>query len=219
VRTILFASDLTEDEARLALSICDDNEQDVLNRLSGKGARKFRNMLKPASRDVVNCIEGSGSISEEDLDHFDLLENIIFPYRLPSTPTTIISLGSYHKSTAAWWSNPGSLYHHPIPINYKAMRVEKNRTFIMSIDEDPETGNPRFTVTDQATNATFVGSTPTKPWTTICISYKGSRSTSLIIKARDLFYRKANHFFLQIKQRVFRDHCTSDSLILRCNNY
>ncbi|CAI2173069.1 2238_t:CDS:2 [Funneliformis geosporum] len=179
VKTILFASDLTEDEARLALSICDDNEQDVLNRLSGKNARKFRNMLKPASHDVANCIEESNSISEEDSDHFDLLENITFPYRLLSTPTTILSLGSYHKSTAAWWSNPGSLYHHPIPINYKAMRVEKNRTFIMSINEDPETGNPRFTVTDQATNATFVGSTPTKPWTTICISYKGSRTTRI----------------------------------------
>jgi len=196
VRTILFASDLTEDEARLALSICDDNEQDVLNRLSGKGARKFRNMLKPASRDVVNCIEGSGSISEEDLDHFDLLENIIFPYRLPSTPTTIISLGSYHKSTAAWWSNPGSLYHHPIPINYKAMRVEKNRSFIMSIDEDPESGNPRFIVTDQTTNATFVGNTPTKPWTTICISYKGSRSTSLIFSLKHVTHLLTQKFYV-----------------------
>ncbi|CAB4399263.1 hypothetical protein RhiirA5_471087 [Rhizophagus irregularis] len=177
VKTILFASDLTEDEARLALSICNDNEQDVLNRLSGKGAQKFRNMLKPASRDTAECIE-SGS-EDENLDPVDPLESITFPYRLPSTPTTIISLGSYHKSTAAWWSNPGSLYHHPIPINYKAMRVEKNRSFIMSIDEDPETGNPRFIVTDQTTNATFVGNTPTKPWTTICISYKGSRTTRI----------------------------------------
>ena len=103
--------------------------------------------------------------------------DIKFPLNLLSTATTVISIGTYHKSPA-WWSNPGSLYHHPIPINYKAMRVEKNRSFIMSIDEDPGTGNPRFIVTDQTTNATFVGNTPTKPWTTICISYKGSRSMS-----------------------------------------
>src|SRR5947207_13445432 len=129
VKTVLSASDLAEDEALLPLPVCSDNEQGV-NGLSGKDAQIFSNILKPASQDAAECIESG---SDEDQNHVDPLENITFPYSLQSTSTTIISLGSYHKSTAAWWSNPASSYHHPIPINYKAIHVVKNRTFIMSI--------------------------------------------------------------------------------------
>ncbi|CAJ0759345.1 17064_t:CDS:2 [Entrophospora sp. SA101] len=152
------SSQKAKEEARLALSICNYNEQEVLNKLFGKNGNQFRKLLKPASQDID---------SNKHIDQY-----------LPSTTTTVISIGTYHKSPT-WWSNPGSLYHHPIPINYKATRIEWNKIFEMTIEEDQNTGNPLFRVTAKGTNSTFIGSTPTKPWTSVCVSYKKSRATRI----------------------------------------
>ncbi|CAJ0646402.1 9830_t:CDS:2 [Entrophospora sp. SA101] len=214
IQAILFASDLVEEEARLALSICNYNEQEVLNKLFGKNGNQFRKLLKPASQDIDSnkhidqCAElqindhnedendnNNNNIDYDDVDvdnerdfdssDFDSIDENIsslnyikFPLDLPSTTTTVISIGTYHKSPT-WWSNPGSLYHHPIPINYKATRIEWNKIFEMTIEEDQNTGNPLFRVTAKGTNSTFIGSTPTKPWTSVCVSYKKSRATRI----------------------------------------
>ncbi|KAF0478868.1 hypothetical protein F8M41_023931 [Gigaspora margarita] len=204
IQTIMFASDLKEEEARLALSLCHDNEHEVLNKLAGKGARGFRSLLQPAS-----CIssekyieEGYSSPSAHSAEEFDSLDEIEVPFTLPSTRTTVISLGCYHKSPS-WWSSPGSLYHHPIPINYKAKRTESNNTYIMSIEEDLTTGNPLFRVTNQSTKQSFTGSSPTKPWTMVCVSHSSSRATRI---SGPLFFGFSDPLLQQLLTKMVKEN-------------
>ncbi|CAG8543248.1 3777_t:CDS:2, partial [Scutellospora calospora] len=207
IQTIMFASDLTEEKARLALSLCHDDEHEVLNKLAGKSARGFRNLLQPASYipDEKYIEEGYSSPSTPSTptaEEFESLDQIDVPFTLPSTRTTVIALGCYHKSPS-WWSSPGSLYHHPIPINYKAKRIESNTTYIMSIEEDPTTGNPLFRVTNQSTKQSFTGSSPTKPWTMVCVSHSSSRATRI---SGPLFFGFSDPLLQQLFTKMVKEN-------------
>ena len=109
-----------------------------------------------------------------------LPENVDFaaPFTLRSIGTTIFELGSVHRGEWAqnYWSNRGCKYHHAYPVGYRATKDIFDRTYEMRIDAGP-TG-PIFSVRDLTSGRLFKGTSPTKPWTDVCIAHKTGQRIS-----------------------------------------
>jgi len=100
------------------------------------------------------------------------------PFTLKSIGTTILELGAVHRGEWAqlYWSNRGCLHHHAYPVGYRATKDMFGRTYEMCI-EAGATG-PVFSVRDLLTGRLFSGTSPTKPWTDVCIAQKTGQRIS-----------------------------------------
>ncbi|KAL4857760.1 hypothetical protein ACK3TF_002179 [Chlorella vulgaris] len=100
------------------------------------------------------------------------------PFSLRSIGVTVWELGQVHRGTWAqrYWSSPGCLFHHAYPVGYRATKVQFGRTYEMAIEEGA--AGPLFKVTDQQSGVVFTGSSPTKPWTEICIAHRTGQRIS-----------------------------------------
>ena len=97
---------------------------------------------------------------------------IAAPFTLRSIGVTVHALGDVHRGAFAgrYWSSPGCLFHHAYPVGYVATKHHFGQPWRMTI-EAGEVG-PVFRVTNERTNRTFAGPSPTKPWTAVCESIK-----------------------------------------------
>ena len=97
---------------------------------------------------------------------------IAAPFTLRSIGVTVHALGDVHRGAFAgrYWSSPGCLFHHAYPVGYVATKHHFGDSWRMTI-EAGEVG-PVFRVTNERTNRTFAGPSPTKPWTAVCESIK-----------------------------------------------
>lgn len=100
------------------------------------------------------------------------------PFSLRSIGVTVWELGQVHRGTWAqrYWSSPGCLFHHAYPVGYRATKVQFGRMYEMAIEEGA--AGPLFMVTDQQSGVVFTGSSPTKPWTEICIAHRTGQRIS-----------------------------------------
>jgi hypothetical protein len=100
------------------------------------------------------------------------------PFTLRSIGTTILDIGAVHRGEWAhlYWSNKGCLHHHAYPVGYRATKEMFGRTYEMRIDVGP-TG-PTFSVRDLSTGRLYSGTSPTKPWTDVCIAHKTGQRIS-----------------------------------------
>ena len=97
---------------------------------------------------------------------------IAAPFTLRSIGVTVHALGDVHRGAFAgrYWSSPGCLFHHAYPVGYVATKHHFGEPWRMTV-ETGEVG-PVFRVTNVRTGRTFVGPSPTKPWTAVCESIK-----------------------------------------------
>jgi hypothetical protein len=100
------------------------------------------------------------------------------PFTLLSIQTTVWDLGAVHRGAWAqrYWSSPGCLYHHAYPVGYRATKVAFDRTYEMRIETG--TSGPEFVVKDAATGREFRGTSPTKPWTEVCVAHRTGQRIS-----------------------------------------
>ncbi|KAK9830044.1 hypothetical protein WJX72_009379 [[Myrmecia] bisecta] len=103
---------------------------------------------------------------------------IVAPFTLRSIDVTVWELGSVYRGPWAqrYWSSSGCLFHHAYPVGYRASKVQFGRTFGMAIEAGPQ--GPIFKVTDQITGVTYSGTSPTKPWTDVCLAQRTGQRIS-----------------------------------------
>ena len=101
------------------------------------------------------------------------------PFALRSIDVTVTCLGAIHRGAWAprYWSSGGCLHHHAYPVGYTATKPCFNTVWECAV-EAGESG-PVFRVTDTANRArTFVGPTPTRPWTDVCVAHRTGQRIS-----------------------------------------
>lgn len=123
----------------------------------------------------------------------DMSMTIVAPFSLLKERITVQDLGHIHRKKYAhkYWSSSGCKYHHAYPVGYRATKNVFGKCFEMSIEES-ETG-PLFTVYDTVNHTSFVGDSPTSPWTQVCIAQRTGQRISgpLFYGFSDLFTLKA----------------------------
>lgn len=128
------------------------------------------------------------SFSDEDMSM-----TIVAPFSLLKERITVQDLGHCHRKKYAhkYWSSSGCKYHHAYPVGYRATKNVFGKCFEMSIEES-ETG-PVFKVYDTVNHTSFVGDSPTSPWTQVCIAQRTGQRISgpLFYGFSDLFTLKA----------------------------
>lgn len=103
---------------------------------------------------------------------------IVAPFSLRSIGTTVWELGTLYRGpwSKRYWSSTGCLYHHAYPVGYRATKIQFGKTYEMRIQSG--TKGPQFEVIDTVTGDNFVGTSPTNPWTEVCISLKTGQRIS-----------------------------------------
>jgi hypothetical protein len=142
------------------------------------------NALVEAATEAATAVEAAGPLGTttkgKPRKAIILPKNTVFaaPFTLKSIGTTILELGAVFRGEWAqlYWSNRGCLHHHAYPVGYRATKEMFGRTYEMSIDAGA-TG-PVFSVRDLSTGRLFSGTSPTKPWTDVCIAQKTGQRIS-----------------------------------------
>ncbi|KAG7670928.1 hypothetical protein Ndes2526B_g01307 [Nannochloris sp. 'desiccata'] len=140
--------------------------------------------LLEAAAEAATAVEAAGPLGTttkgKPRKAITLPKNTVFaaPFTLRSIGTTILELGAVHRGEWAqlYWSNRGCLHHHAYPVGYRATKEMFGRTYEMCIDAGA-TG-PVFSVRDLSTGRRFSGTSPTKPWTDVCIAQKTGQRIS-----------------------------------------
>ncbi|KAJ3038582.1 hypothetical protein HDV00_000513 [Rhizophlyctis rosea] len=110
-----------------------------------------------------------------------LSTNISFPLSLMSIRTTIWEIGTLVTDPGRcekFWSHKSAMYKHPYPVGFRASKVHFDREWTMKIEHGGDVG-PVFSVTG-SNGTTYSGSTPTKPWTDVCIALAGRHGKTRI---------------------------------------
>ncbi|KAJ3218414.1 hypothetical protein HDU67_005737 [Dinochytrium kinnereticum] len=103
------------------------------------------------------------------------------PFTLASVKLTIWNLGQVLDDVdrrPLFWSQRGCRYRHQYPIGFHATKTQFGRDWIMTIEDGKEDG-PVFKV-ESNDGHVFTGSSPTRPWTDICIQLYGKQSKTRV---------------------------------------
>ncbi|KAJ3099977.1 hypothetical protein HDU97_002649 [Phlyctochytrium planicorne] len=103
------------------------------------------------------------------------------PFTLASVKLTIWDLGQVirdPKRRELFWSQRGCRYRHQYPIGFHATKTQFGRDWTMTIEDGGNEG-PRFKV-ESNDGHVFVGSSPTRPWTDICIQLYGKQAKTRV---------------------------------------
>ncbi|KXS14872.1 hypothetical protein M427DRAFT_335540 [Gonapodya prolifera JEL478] len=137
--------------------------------------------LQGDDRQPIQPTPSNAPLSEGHLSPPNALHGlgVTFPFKLPTIPVTLISLGRIaHLEQAEWWADPSkSLYYHPFPLGLHTERFAWGRLFDSHILSNPKSGNPIFRVVDRDSGDYRDGATATEAWTLWCKDAAGREGT------------------------------------------
>ncbi|KAJ3110603.1 hypothetical protein HDU96_006434 [Phlyctochytrium bullatum] len=99
------------------------------------------------------------------------------PFSLQSVKLTVWDLGKVVVDPVRrpwFWSQRGCRYRHQYPVGFRATKTQFGRDWTMTIEDGREVG-PIFVV-ESNDGHVFKGTSPTRPWTDICIQLYGRQS-------------------------------------------
>lgn len=149
-----------------------------------RASKRLRGCNAPevdASKEEPRIEGGSNTVTEgKRKEKLTLDPNTAYaaPFTLASIGTTVWELGAIHRGPWAqrYWSSSQCLFHHAYPVGYRATKVAFGSTYEMRIEAGEQ--GPVFSVTNMDTGARFEGTSPTKPWTSVCISHRTGQRIS-----------------------------------------
>ncbi|KAJ3193871.1 hypothetical protein HK101_003951 [Irineochytrium annulatum] len=162
------------DPERLSRRLRGEKPEDIRY---GKSKRNLLgNEEEPASEDDLDKARANEFVAELRRDPIV----VGAPFTLGSSKVTIWELGKIleePRRRELFWSQRGCRYRHQYPIGFKATKMHFGKEWTMTITDSSE--GPIFTV--QAEDGPmFVGASPTRPWTDVCIALFGKDSKTRV---------------------------------------